>query len=600
MIRIIRPALSRISNLGALDARSLAAARMLLAAVLLADIYFRAAFLSDHYTDNGFMPRSTLLGEFADRAYVSLHLMSGMLWWQMLLFALSALAATALFVGLRTKWAAFACWILWTSLQGRNDMILHGGDVLIRMLLFWAMFLPLERRYSVDHALRVIEDPEPPLRVCTPATWAWIIQMALVYWFNAINKYHPEWYGTGDALYFALSLDMFATPFGTWLLQFPDLLRLLAFSALWLEIIAPMLLFIPIYQHWLRTLVVFAFLGFHLVGLTLTMDLGTFPYICAAGWLALLPGIFWDTVEKRLLHPIPKHLRIRFDGDCGFCRKMVALVKEALFLNEVPQQQTQDDPTLQALMLQKNSWIVEQGTSRHFGFQAITALFDISPLRILRLAYRAKPVLSAGEALYSRIAANRMRLGQITKYMPFRSLPQRSSTLGQVIAGAALAYIIMWNIRQLNFDYWTRYFPYSINIIANTLRIDQRWDMFAPYPAKDDGWFVFPGKLRNGKTIDVYAMSETLQWTRPADISFRNEREQKFMANLWQRTYSNRRLYVGRFFCRRWNATHSGDETLLTFKMVFMLERSEPPGVPTTVRPETVWDHNCFAADPPK
>jgi hypothetical protein len=32
----------------------------------------------------------------------------------------------------------------------RNPYILSGGDVLLRVVVFWAMFLPLGDRYSLD------------------------------------------------------------------------------------------------------------------------------------------------------------------------------------------------------------------------------------------------------------------------------------------------------------------------------------------------------------------------------------------------------------------------------------------------------------------
>ena len=42
----------------------------------------------------------------------------------------------------------------------RNPLVVQGGDVLLRVLLFWAMFLPWCAYYSVDSLSR----PTPPRR----------------------------------------------------------------------------------------------------------------------------------------------------------------------------------------------------------------------------------------------------------------------------------------------------------------------------------------------------------------------------------------------------------------------------------------------------
>jgi hypothetical protein len=55
-------------------------------------------------------------------------------------------------VGYYTKTASFLTWILTLSLHNRNYLVLHGGDVLQRVILFYALFLPLGDCYSIDNA----------------------------------------------------------------------------------------------------------------------------------------------------------------------------------------------------------------------------------------------------------------------------------------------------------------------------------------------------------------------------------------------------------------------------------------------------------------
>ena len=53
-------------------------------------------------------------------------------------------------VGYRTKIATCIVWALTVSLQNRNMLIHSGADDLLRMVLFWSLFLPLDRYWSWD------------------------------------------------------------------------------------------------------------------------------------------------------------------------------------------------------------------------------------------------------------------------------------------------------------------------------------------------------------------------------------------------------------------------------------------------------------------
>lgn len=66
------------------------------------------------------------------------------------LFALAAACAVALLVGWRTRLAALGCWLLLSSLQVRQPLIYIGGDSILRLLLFWGLFLPLSARLSLN------------------------------------------------------------------------------------------------------------------------------------------------------------------------------------------------------------------------------------------------------------------------------------------------------------------------------------------------------------------------------------------------------------------------------------------------------------------
>ena len=127
----------RFEALVGIDVRSLAALRIGLSAVLIWDLLGRLRDLEAHYSDDGVLSRAELLA-WRDWPTISLHLMAGQTWAQAVLFAVALVAALAMLVGWRTRTATILSWLLLASLHARLPLVLHGGDLLLRMMLFWA------------------------------------------------------------------------------------------------------------------------------------------------------------------------------------------------------------------------------------------------------------------------------------------------------------------------------------------------------------------------------------------------------------------------------------------------------------------------------
>lgn len=291
------PRRSRWADPFAVDARSLGAFRVGLGVWLLLDLLVRSFDLTAHYTDAGVMPRLARIELYdlppgSDRRYwLSLLMTAGDPWLVRGLFAAGAVAYALLAVGYRTRAAAVAAFAFNCSLQSRIPTVCDGGDALVRVLLFWSLFLPLGGRLSLDVALgrtRPVSD-----RVCNPATFALLAQVGWVYVFSAAGKNDPVWHTDHTALYYALSLDSFATPLGRWLAPHDWLTRPLTFAAYWLEWVGPLALLVPLRTPWLRLAVVLFFWAFHL-GTAATLNLGLFPPAGVLAWVPFLPGVVWE------------------------------------------------------------------------------------------------------------------------------------------------------------------------------------------------------------------------------------------------------------------------------------------------------------------
>lgn len=273
------------------DARALAGFRVALGVLLLADLLLRARSLRAFYTDAGVLPRSALVTG-ADPLHPSIHLAVGDAWGQALLFALAGAFALALTVGYRTTLATAGSWLLLVSLHNRMPGVLNGGDVLLRLLLFWALFLPLGAYWSVDSR----QDERGPDTVASVASAALLCQVVLMYATNAALKSAGEYWVAGTGIQYAFSLEQFTVLFGDHLAAFPTVLHVLDY--LWLAAITFSFLLVVL-TGWKRVALVAVFVGLHL-GMVLTMRLGLFPLISIAGLLPFLPSVFWDELSARV------------------------------------------------------------------------------------------------------------------------------------------------------------------------------------------------------------------------------------------------------------------------------------------------------------
>src|SRR5262249_1019065 len=246
-----------------LDLRSLALFRVCLALVLLWDLLVRAGDLRAHYTDQGILP----VANVPVTSPISVHNLNGPFGYQASLFVIAALCAVGLLLGWRTRVMTLFCWFLNVSLQARNVGIIHGGDTLLRNLLFWSLFLPLGEYFSLDARRSRAAPPAP--RYLSMATAAYIGQICLVYWFPAIWRSDVAWRVDGTALGIALHIDSLVTPLGVWVREHETLAKALTLGSLYLEAVGPALLLLPFWTDQWRTLVVALFVGFH-VGIGLT------------------------------------------------------------------------------------------------------------------------------------------------------------------------------------------------------------------------------------------------------------------------------------------------------------------------------------------
>ncbi|WP_205500587.1 HTTM domain-containing protein [Rufibacter psychrotolerans] len=281
------------------DTRALSLMRIWVASVLLLDICIRATDLEAHYSNMGVLPLHVLHANAWNQYFFSLHALSGMWQFQAFLFVVAGAAAICLLLGYHTRWATFVSWLLLLSLQNRNPLISQSGDSLLRMLLFWGMFLPWHRHYSLDARRSPVL--ETTTRYLSMASAAYLCQVAWVYVFTALLKSGPDWTTDGTALYYALSLDQILMPGGRILYQYPLLMKQLTHITYFMELWLPFVLLIPWRNTWFRMIFFVAIVGLH-IGISLTLFVGLFYLISISAVMGLLPTPVMDVIDRYLRH----------------------------------------------------------------------------------------------------------------------------------------------------------------------------------------------------------------------------------------------------------------------------------------------------------
>lgn len=301
------------------DRRSMAVFRICLGLMILVDLLLRSQTLTAMYTDDGYFTRD--LAEAMNKliendngvehtTYWSLHHISGSYEFQVFLFWVAAVFAVMLILGAWTRVATIASWLLIASLQVRNPLILTSGDTLLKMMVFWSMFIPLGSIWSVD-AWRRKKDPPKQSYVASVATFGMMVQLFCMYFFAGLAKWNDIWH-TGVAMEYVLRLNIYTNSLGQSLLAYPTMLKLVTWATLWGELILPWFMFVPaliiraygvsllyIPGTALRIFLIVAFWMLH-TSIAMSMDIGLFCYISMLAWLPMIPGKFWNWLRVPL------------------------------------------------------------------------------------------------------------------------------------------------------------------------------------------------------------------------------------------------------------------------------------------------------------
>lgn len=284
-----------LTRLIGIDVRSMAAFRILLGLVFLADLALRWPDFDAWYADAGMFSLETSRAMFGYPLRWSIHWLSDEPIYQRAVFVLAAITAACLLIGWQTRLVTFATWIFVVSFWHRNPLICNYGDSWLRLLLFWSLFLPLGATWSIDAWRRQKKGlASSAMRtVSSVGTACILVQLTLFYLFAGIWKWNGDWL-SGEAVRHALQLEYAVRPRAALLLKWPSLLKPLTHATLVLEVLGPLVIWLPWRTSWWRSAMIVAFVLLH-VSIELCFVPIMLSYVSMIPWILLVPTTFWDS-----------------------------------------------------------------------------------------------------------------------------------------------------------------------------------------------------------------------------------------------------------------------------------------------------------------
>lgn len=592
-------------NLFKLDLRSLALARVCLGILAFFDIGRRISDIDVFFTDGGILPRWLLLEQFELNWRMSLLSLNGSYTFALMLAIAGMLASITFTLGWRTRISNIIIWLTIISFQARfPEAASSGGDMLLRIFLFWSIFLPMSARYSMDRAVGETELKDN--EYFSVFTSIWIVQIMLLYIFTFFYKWSPVYHTTFNAVWFMLQLDIFTTSFGKWLGQYLQATRALSFSAYALEIVGPLLLFIPWKRDLFRGIAVISFWCFHL-GIALTLHLGNFVPICLILWVGMIPTSWWDYLAVKVKETSVAALDLYYDGQSELARKMGLIAREMLFLDAVKVSPAKMSTEGQSFLLRDSQSNVITGSAIFPHMLLSSKMFFVRFIgrmcfsKIGIFLSEVKEVKEAGEVGLNSVKPSpksdnwKKIVGTFFDTIGFDRVKARLNKAERYFGVFILSLMVAWNfegyIKERN---W--YIGSPFDEIMFALHLQQGWSMFAPHPQKGEGWWVMDGTLNDGSKWDVLN-NKDVTFDRPEDIygTFTSEDWRKYLDNLSGSRDENHLQLLARHLCRSWNAKHGGDQTLNTFQLYFMQEWTNGPDQPPVpLKKIQLWNHSCF------
>lgn len=342
--------------------------------------------------------------------------------WQLLTFHYSFVLLCLMFcAGWQTSWIKWLVLIGQLSYLNRNGFAFYGVDTVAVALLFLLCMAPIGNALSLDRVRKVRKhkqnlglDSRPPVftsRRGFAIQRLMQFQMAVIFFSAGIEKLYGDtwWYGTAPWIAMANNETAF---FPLWIFaeQF-WIINLIAYGTILIELAYPFL----IWGRKTRPYLLVAALSLHL-GIAIFLGMYYFATLMAFGHLVFVrrewysqAGVWW---RKRF-----GNMEMIYDGDCGFCKRSMALFLAFDGLSQIKTRNYHVNPSLVVSNEEadKALYTVTANNEAIPGFDAYRYVVVRVPGMWWFMPLYYIPVLSRliGRPIYNYIAAHRMQVSKM-------------------------------------------------------------------------------------------------------------------------------------------------------------------------------------------
>jgi len=342
--------------------------------------------------------------------------------WQLLAFHYLYVALCfLLMVGWQTRWVKWLVLIGHLSYFNRNEFLFYGVDTVAIALLFILCMAPIGSALSFDRIRQVRKyknenglDTRPPLFTSQRGFACQRLMqfhMAVIYFSSGIEKLLGEMWWTGDGPWIAMvnnetaffPLALFASQY--WIIN------LMAYVTIFVEIAYAYL----IWGHKTRPYLLVAAFTIH-ISIAVLLGMYYFAALMLCGHLAFMRRHWYRYVgqwwKKRF-----GQMEMIYDGNCGFCKRSMALFLAFDGLNQIKTRdyRTNPSPIVASKKIDHALYTITANDKPIAGFDAyrhvvirIPGAWWFAPLYYIPFFSRA-----IGRPIYNWIAAHRMQLSRL-------------------------------------------------------------------------------------------------------------------------------------------------------------------------------------------
>lgn len=450
-----------------------------------------------------------------------------------LAFAISVFCHLCLMVGWHARLFSVISFILVTSLDNRLVMVENGGYVVVNLVAMYAMFLPTDRRFSVDAWRRSLREKKERsiAEVNEHARPAWVtddyislasflvvLNLAVVYFFNVVNKSGDTW-RMGHTVHYVLYLNRMVTGIAVffrkimpWWTTYPLSWWTLCHESL----LAPLILF-PYGRRVTRTLAILGVWSLHLVFGTM-FRLGPFAWFMMCWSLVLVAREQWEILERFFLRRArPRTVILDPRSPLSFALARAIARLDGFNLCTFVEAEG-ESPALLAVR-DDDGRVLTGGEALRAITSALPSLRWTWPLiRVLTLglAGRAYAYAEAHRDGVARFFALRIPPRGAEEHTAETPIHARLTRYRARLREGLLVYFTACAFMQALIE--NKSIPEVIRtnikmpeVMAATIgypRLYQGWGMFAPNPITDDGIVVVDGRTIDGRRVDPFTGKE--------------------------------------------------------------------------------------------